>query len=135
MINLRDKGAQIWDRADRKGRVLIAIGTIFLASLLPFAANFPITNILNTPISSYQAVLVYPVGMYVLMALGLNIVVGKSGLLDLGYVAFFAIGGYTAAILGTKTHMNIWEILPFGMLFAMLAGLILGLPTLRLRGD
>ena len=135
MINLRDKGAEIWERADRKRRVAIAITTIFVAGLLPYAADFPITNILNTPISSYEAVLVYPVGMFVLMALGLNIVVGKSGLLDLGYVAFFAIGGYTAAILGTKTHLNTWEILPFGMAFAMLAGLILGLPTLRLRGD
>ena len=135
MINLRDKGAEIWERADRKRRVAIALTTILLAGLLPYAADFPITNILNTPISSYEAVLVYPVGMFVLMALGLNIVVGKSGLLDLGYVAFFAIGGYTAAILGTKTHLNTWEILPFGMAFAMLAGLILGLPTLRLRGD
>ena len=129
------RSAEIWERADRKRRVAIAITTIFVAGLLPYAADFPITNILNTPISSYEAVLVYPVGMFVLMALGLNIVVGKSGLLDLGYVAFFAIGGYTAAILGTKTHLNTWEILPFGMAFAMLAGLILGLPTLRLRGD
>ena len=135
MINLRDKGAEIWEKADRKQRVAIAIGTIFLAALLPYAANFPIANILNTPISSYEAVLIYPVGMFVLMALGLNIVVGKSGLLDLGYVAFFAIGAYSAAILGTRTKLNIWEILPIGMALAMLAGLILGLPTLRLRGD
>ena len=135
MINLRDKGAEIWEKADRKQRVAIAIGTIFLAALLPYAANFPIANVLNTPISSYEAVLIYPVGMFVLMALGLNIVVGKSGLLDLGYVAFFAIGAYSAAILGTRTKLNIWEILPIGMALAMLAGLILGLPTLRLRGD
>ena len=135
MLNLRDRGAEIWERADRKRRVAIALGSILIVGLLPYAANFPISNILNTPISSYQAVLVYPVGMFVLMALGLNIVVGKSGLLDLGYVAFFAIGAYTAALLGTKTHLNIWEILPIGMALAMLAGLILGLPTLRLRGD
>jgi len=49
------------------------------------------------------------------MAIGLNIVVGKSGLLDLGYVAFFAIGAYTMAILGTKTSLNFWEILPIGV--------------------
>ena len=66
---------------------------------------------------------------------GLNIVVGKSGLLDLGYVAFFAIGAYTAAILGTRYHMNTWEVLPIGMALAMISGVILGLPTLRLRGD
>ena len=135
MINLRDKGAEIWENANRPKRVAIALTAILLAGLLPFASDFPITSILDTPISSYEAVLVYPVGMFVLMALGLNIVVGKSGLLDLGYVAFFAIGGYTAAILGTRTKLNIWEILPIGMALAMLAGLILGLPTLRLRGD
>jgi len=73
--------------------------------------------------------------MFVLMALGLNIVVGKSGLLDLGYVAFFAIGAYTMGILGTTTGLNTWEILPIGIGLAMLSGLILGLPALRLRGD
>ena len=112
MINLRDKGAEIWEKANRPKRMAIAISAIFVAGLLPYASQFPITSVLDTPISSYEAVLVYPVGMFVLMALGLNIVVGKSGLLDLGYVAFFAIGGYSAAILGTRTHLNIWEILP-----------------------
>jgi len=135
MINLRDKGAELWANWNRPKRVAFALIVIFGVFLLPYAGNFSFTSILNTPIASYQAILVYPVGMYVLMALGLNIVVGKSGLLDLGYVAFFAIGAYTAAILGTKTHLNIWEILPFGMAFAMVAGVLLGLPTLRLRGD
>jgi len=69
------------------------------------------------------------------MALGLNIVVGKSGLLDLGYVAFFAIGAYTQGILSTLYGWNTWEIMPFGIGFAMVAGVILGLPALRLRGD
>jgi len=135
MINLRDKGAELWEGANRLQRTAFALVAIFAALCLPYAGNFSLTNFLNTPISSYEAVLVYPVGMYILMALGLNIVVGKSGLLDLGYVAFFAIGAYTAAILGTHTHLNTWEILPIGMGFAMLAGVLLGLPTLRLRGD
>jgi branched-chain amino acid transport system permease protein len=73
--------------------------------------------------------------MFILMALGLNIVVGKSGLLDLGYVAFFAIGAYSQGILSTLYGWNTWEIMPFGIGFAMLAGVILGLPALRLRGD
>jgi branched-chain amino acid transport system permease protein len=73
--------------------------------------------------------------MFVLMSLGLNIVVGKSGMLDLGYVAFFAIGAYTMAILGTTTGLNTWEIMPIGIAFAMIAGVLLGIPTLRLRGD
>ena len=69
------------------------------------------------------------------MSLGLNIVVGKSGLLDLGYVAFFAIRAYADAILGTRYHMTTREVLPIGMALAMISGVILGLPTLRLRGD
>ena len=135
MINLRDKGAELWERANRIQRTIFVIAMIAVVALLPMAGSWPITSILNTPVSSYEAVLVYPVGMFVLMALGLNIVVGKSGLLDLGYVAFFAIGAYTAAILGTRYHMNTWEVLPIGMALAMLSGVILGLPTLRLRGD
>ena len=135
MVNLRDKGAEIWERANRIQRTIFVVLLVFLVALLPYAGDFSFTSILNTPISSYEAVLVYPVGMFVLMALGLNIVVGKSGLLDLGYVAFFAIGAYTAAILGTRYHMNTWEVLPIGMALAMISGVILGLPTLRLRGD
>jgi branched-chain amino acid transport system permease protein len=73
--------------------------------------------------------------MFVMMALGLNIVVGKSGLLDLGYVAFFAIGAYSQGILSTLYGWNTWEVMPFGIGFAMIAGVILGLPALRLRGD
>jgi branched-chain amino acid transport system permease protein len=102
---------------------------------MPFAASWGPTSFLNTPITSFQDVLVYPVGMFILMALGLNIVVGKSGLLDLGYVAFFAIGAYTQAIMSTMLDWNTWEILPFGIIFAMISGVILGLPALRLRGD
>jgi branched-chain amino acid transport system permease protein len=134
-FNLRDKGAELWESWNRPKRVIFVVIVLALVALLPYAGDFSFTSILNTPTASYQAVLVYPVGMYVLMALGLNIVVGKSGLLDLGYVAFFAIGAYTAAVLGTRTGLNIWEIMPIGMAFAMLAGVLLGLPTLRLRGD
>ena len=130
-FNLRDWGASMWERATRPQRIAIALTSIFLVCLLPFAG----ASFLATPIAAYDAVLVYPVGVFVLMALGLNIVVGKSGMLDLGYVAFFAIGAYTMALMGTHTGLNTWEIMPFGIGFAMLAGVLLGLPTLRLRGD
>jgi len=130
-FNLRDWGAGIWERANHPKRVAIALISIVLVGLLPFAG----ASFLATPIAAYDAVLVYPVGVFVLMALGLNIVVGKSGMLDLGYVAFFAIGAYTMALMGTHTGLNTWEIMPFGIGFAMLAGVLLGLPTLRLRGD
>lgn len=130
-FNLRDFGAGLWERSNSLQRTGIALGSILLVGLLPFAG----ASFLATPIASYDAVLVYPVGVFVLMALGLNIVVGKSGMLDLGYVAFFAIGAYTMALMGTHTGLNTWEIMPFGIGFAMLAGVLLGLPTLRLRGD
>ena len=79
--------------------------------------------------------LFYPLAMFSFMAVGLNVVVGKSGILDLGYVAFFAIGAYTHALMSAHTSLNFWEIIPFAMAFAMLAGVVLGLPALRLRGD
>ena len=80
-------------------------------------------------------------GFFALAALGLNVVVGLAGLLDLGYIAFMMIGAYTTAFLtdsSTTMHPFIasaWVALPFAVLAAMLAGLILGTPTLRLRGD
>jgi branched-chain amino acid transport system permease protein len=135
MINLRDKGAQIWENWNRPSRTIFVLAFIGLMALLPFAAAWGPTSFLNTPITSFQNVLVYPVGMFILMALGLNIVVGKSGLLDLGFVAFFAIGAYTNAIMSTMLDWNTWEILPFGIVFAMISGVMLGLPALRLRGD
>lgn len=131
MINLRDYGSTIWEGASRPTRITIALGSIGLAFALPFLGG----TWLNTPIASYESVLVFPIAMYALMALGLNIVIGKSGLLDLGYVAFFAIGAYTMGFLGTTTHLNTWEILPIGIAMAMLSGFILGVPALKLRGD
>jgi branched-chain amino acid transport system permease protein len=79
------------------------------------------------------------VGIYILMGLGLNIVVGFAGLLDLGYVAFYAIGAYTIALLTSPelgfASFTFWQALPFALLAAVGAGVILGLPVLRLRGD
>jgi branched-chain amino acid transport system permease protein len=76
--------------------------------------------------------------LYVLLALGLNIVVGFAGLLDLGYIAFYAIGAYTYALLASphfNVHLPFWIILPAGALIAALFGILLGAPTLKLRGD
>src|SRR5579863_911922 len=89
----------------------------------------------------WQEVLVDQIGLYVLLALGLNVVVGFAGLLDLGYVAFFAIGAYSTAYwTGTLPvhppfHINPFWTIPFAIASAMIAGVILGAPTLRLRGD
>ena len=90
------------------------------------------------------------VGLYVLLALGLNIVVGYAGLLDLGYVAFFAIGAYATGILtssasflvtegdqllGDHSFTNFWVALPFVVIIAVVLGAAIGAPVLRLRGD
>src|SRR5262249_14353166 len=77
-------------------------------------------------------------GIYVLLALGLNVVVGYAGLLDLGYVAFYAIGAYSYALLASPQlglHVPFWLVLPVAPLLAALFGVLLGAPTLRLRGD
>ena len=79
------------------------------------------------------------VGIYVLLGLGLNIVVGLAGLLDLGYVAFFAIGSYAVALLTAPEPHNLmwsfWAAIPVAVLLSALAGILLGVPVLRLRGD
>jgi branched-chain amino acid transport system permease protein len=76
--------------------------------------------------------------LYVLLALGLNIVVGFAGLLDLGYIAFYAIGAYVYALLASphfNLHLPFWIILPLGAALAALFGVLLGAPVLKLRGD
>ncbi|MGQ0547352.1 MAG: ABC transporter permease subunit [Betaproteobacteria bacterium] len=76
--------------------------------------------------------------LYVLLALGLNIVVGFAGLLDLGYIAFYAVGAYTYALLASPQfglHLPFWVILPLGAAVAAFFGVLLGAPTLKLRGD
>jgi branched-chain amino acid transport system permease protein len=72
---------------------------------------------------------------YVMLGWGLNIVVGLAGLLDLGYVAFYAVGAYTFALLATTFGWSFWVCLPFAGLLAALWGIMLGFPVLRLRGD
>ena len=90
---------------------------------------------------AYQQLLVDQIGVYVLLALGLNIVIGFAGLLDLGYIAFFAVGAYgTAYFTGSLPAKPPFVVTPFlcfpiGVILAMIAGVILGAPTLRLRGD
>jgi branched-chain amino acid transport system permease protein len=123
--------AERWDRLPRAVRWAVTIGLLVFLIILPHL-KIPI---LNTPDSDFPTALFYPIGIYVLVALGLNVVVGEAGLLDLGYVAFFAVGGYTMALLGTKAHLPFFLILPIGIAMSMFAGVILGGPTLRLRGD
>jgi branched-chain amino acid transport system permease protein len=101
----------------------------FLIIVFPFVDNF--TQLRWAPQAIYALI-------FVILALGLNIVVGFAGLLDLGYAAFFAIGAYTSGILNSPAHnifINFWIVIWIAAAMAGIWGVILGAPTLRLRGD
>jgi ABC-type branched-subunit amino acid transport system permease subunit len=114
---------------------------LLLAVLFPLIAN----NLLTSGSGSALIGQAGDAGVYVLLALGLNVVVGFAGLLDLGYAAFFAIGAYTYGILASgqlfgsplhhAVHLPFWPMLVVALLTAALFGIVLGAPTLRLRGD
>jgi len=102
---------------------------IFIGVIAAFAVVFPHL------FSTYQTNVMTTALMYVVLGLGLNIVVGLAGLLDLGFVAFYAVGAYTYALLNLNFGLGFWQILPLGGLIAASFGLLLGFPVLRLRGD
>ncbi len=109
-------------------RWAIAGGLVVLLLALPLILGSYLSHVLNM------------VGLYIIMGLGLNIVVGYAGLLDLGYVAFFALGAYTMGLLTSTgplgiAHWTFWQALPFSVLVALVAGILLGIPVLRMRGD
>ncbi|KAF0103348.1 MAG: branched-chain amino acid transport system permease protein [bacterium] len=110
-------------------RLALALLAVLLAAL-PFLIGTGLGN-------SWVRVLDF-VLLYVLLALGLNIVVGYAGLLDLGYIAFYALGAYLYAWLASPhfgLHLPFWMVLPLGAALAGVFGVLLGAPTLRLRGD
>ncbi len=120
----------LFDTRKRPWLVWLGFALIAFALLmLPFAAAQVGTTWVR--ITNYAL-------LYVLLALGLNIVVGFAGLLDLGYIAFYAVGAYTYALLASPhfgLHLPFWVILPIGAAVAAFFGLLLGAPTLKLRGD
>ena len=102
-----------------------------------FLFMLPLLNIpfITTEGSDFGGVL-FTVATYVLVALGLNIVVGYAGLLDLGYVGFYAIGAYTVGVLSAEHAKLSWVVVvPIAIVVAMVSGVVLGAPTLRVRGD
>ncbi|MFZ4718770.1 MAG: branched-chain amino acid ABC transporter permease [Ilumatobacteraceae bacterium] len=111
-----------------------ALGLVFVV----FLYLLPVWEIplLSTPDTDFASLLAGSVITFVIVALGLNVVVGMAGLLDLGYVGFYAVGAYTLAIL-TSLHGNVpWAIAVVAAIFiSMASGVLLGAPTLRLRGD
>jgi len=111
-------------RAIKAGNWVVLLAVLFL---LPQFLGSYLTEVTNN------------VGIFVLMGLGLNIVVGFAGLLDLGYVAFFAIGAYTMAVMTSTGALGVgvsfWLALPVSVTAAIIAGVLLGTPVLRMRGD
>ena len=137
----------------RHGKWVIVLGALLLAVLYPFYQQ----DLFEMPIFGAFPSVDTGVTMliFIMMALGLNIVVGYAGLLDLGYVAFYAMGAYTAAWFASQhfhgrdinfgavgvnpdadgIHISIWIVLGIAAIFTALVGVIIGFPTLRLRGD
>ncbi|GAA2516851.1 branched-chain amino acid ABC transporter permease [Pilimelia columellifera] len=143
-----------WRRLPRWQRVLGALAGIVFLYYLPFL-GIPGLVYLRTDLadqgSAWSAVL-FNCAVYVIIALGLNVVVGLAGLLDLGYVGFFALGAYSVALFGSTNSPVVkalqvklglpqdWAVawalcIPIAIVLAMISGVILGWPTLRLRGD
>ena len=128
---LFDGARDWWERAKTWQRFVVYLGAIVFALILPA----PWIGTFMSPGADWTTVLIYPIGTYILLAIGLNVVVGQAGLLDLGFVAFFAIGGYTLAYFATEHGWSYWPTVVFGIFLAAVSGVILGAPTLRLRGD
>jgi branched-chain amino acid transport system permease protein len=125
-----------WNSLSRPQQWLGMVPVVVLIYLLPLWHSMPIFS--TEPNKDFPLVL-FSASVLVLVALGLNVVVGQAGLLDLGYVGFFAVGTYVAALLTSPDSMlhklPYLATLPLAMVVTMIAGLILGTPTLRLRGD
>ena len=131
----------VWPWADRAiqtaartptGRVVDKIGTVWLGwVLLAIAIVMPFTPFGDQKTMDLGVLIL----TYVMLGWGLNIVVGLAGLLDLGYVAFYAVGAYAYALLSTQYGLGFWTVLPLAGAFAATFGILLGFPVLRLRGD
>ncbi len=121
------RAATITPQERTRNQRILRIVILGVLLVLPWVLGIFLTNVVDQ------------VGTFVMMALGLNIVVGFAGLLDLGYVAFFAIGAYVTGVLTSTGDLgfgwSFWAALPVAILSATTAGIILGIPVLRLRGD
>ena len=116
-------------RAAGTGAAMQRAGKAVAPALLIFALMLPLGG------SRYYVDLATLVLTYIMLGWGLNVVVGLAGLLDLGYVAFYAVGAYSYALLAESFGLGFWTCLPLAGLLAAFAGILLGFPVLRLRGD
>ena len=142
LVKIRNSGHQVSERYHHLPRwvrwsFLVAIVAFFYA--LPNREFYSNLGPIPTTHTNFGQVL-FTVSIYVLLAVGLNIVVGFAGLLDLGYFGFFAVGAYTVAVLTSPSSSikALWPwllALPVAIVMTMISGVLLGTPTLRLRGD
>jgi branched-chain amino acid transport system permease protein len=145
VIALATFGLHLWSR--RPGRTPLRARVERLptsqrrtTTLGALAVGAVVAIVLPSILGSFLSQVFALAGIFVLMALGLNIVLGFAGLLDLGYVAFFAVGAYTTGVLtsptgGLEVGWIIWAAVPFVLLAAAVAGIMVGTPVLRMRGD
>ena len=124
----RRRAARIAVRDHRRERMVWAGLALLALVLLPAVAG------------SYVGQVLMLVGLYILMGMGLNLEVGLAGLLDLGFVAFFAVGAYSTALLTADSshallHLTYWEAMPIAVVLSILVGVLFGLPVLGVRGD
>ncbi|WP_082008078.1 branched-chain amino acid ABC transporter permease [Microbacterium mangrovi] len=124
-----------WNELPRQAQWAWMIPVVIIAYAMPYLNFFPIT----TEPGNDWPITLFTMSIYALVAVGLNVVIGYTGLLDLGYVAFFAVGSYTAAMFTSPdsplAHIPYLWTLPLAMVITATFGVILGVPTLRLRGD
>ena len=131
---LRRAFATLPPRRQSQARALRALGLVALLVLMPFLAGSHIGQVMLL------------VGLYMLMGMGLNLEVGLAGLLDLGFVAFFAVGAYATALLTADSshalasytplpHLSFWTAAPIAVLASVVVGVLFGIPVLGVRGD
>jgi branched-chain amino acid transport system permease protein len=124
----RRRAERIAMRDHRRERMIRAGIALLVLALLPAVAG------------SYVGQVLMMVGLYILMGMGLNLEVGLAGLLDLGFVAFFAVGAYTTALLTADAphalaHLSYWAAMPVAVFLSIIVGVLFGLPVLGVRGD
>jgi branched-chain amino acid transport system permease protein len=131
--DMRRKQQRWWRSLPKSVRRSIGAIALIAAYLLPLWDSMPLIPTTGT---NFLSLLGGNIITFVLVALGLNVVVGLAGLLDLGYVGFYAVGAYTLGVLTAQQASLPWLLcLPIALVVSLLAGVILGAPTLRLRGD
>ena len=145
IISLASRQVQVWRAHYRQqnrhlpgGKPAIPLLQHFSCKTVKIPALIAIALLLiGFPLvfSTYQVNIMVTAMMYIVLGLGLNIVVGVAGLLDLGYVAFYAVGAYSYSLLNLHFGLDFWAALPIGALLGALFGILLGFPVLRLRGD